>query len=210
MLAVDEEMVRSLARLLDETRLTEIEIEQGGLRVRVARQAAAPAPFAIAAAESQRPIAAVINAHAAADPAEHPGLASYLQVLFPRGDAGARLLAAEVEALNRRGYSAETAMVLGSAVATLAISLAAREENNASVTGGDQEVGFALERDAVADRLAGDAQLGAAHVGLPQVSSSEFVRLLLAASIRGLVAVIPPGRPIGEVVAELTAAGEDH
>jgi acetyl-CoA carboxylase biotin carboxyl carrier protein len=71
--AVDEEMVRSLARLLDETRLTEIEIEQGGLRVRVARQAAAPAPFAIAAAESQRPIAAVINAHAAV-PAEHPGL----------------------------------------------------------------------------------------------------------------------------------------
>jgi acetyl-CoA carboxylase biotin carboxyl carrier protein len=71
--AVDEEMVRSLARLLDETRLTEIEIEQGGLRVRVARQAAAPAPFAIAAAESQRPIAALINAHAAV-PAEHPGL----------------------------------------------------------------------------------------------------------------------------------------
>ena len=70
--AVDEEMVRSLARLLDETRLTEIEIEQGGLRVRVARQAAPPTPFAIAAAESQRPVAAVINAHAVA--AEHPGL----------------------------------------------------------------------------------------------------------------------------------------
>jgi len=50
---VDEEMVRSLARLLDETRLTEIEIEQGGLRVRVARQAA-PAPFTIA---TNRPLA---------------------------------------------------------------------------------------------------------------------------------------------------------
>ncbi len=71
--AVDEEMVRSLARLLDETRLTEIEIEQGGLRVRVARQASPAAPVAIAAAESQRPVAAVINAHAAAA-AEHPGL----------------------------------------------------------------------------------------------------------------------------------------
>ena len=69
--AVDEEMVRSLARLLDETRLTEIEIEQGGLRVRVARQASPAAPVAIAAAESQRPVA-VINAHAAA--AEHPGV----------------------------------------------------------------------------------------------------------------------------------------
>ena len=48
---VDEEMVRSLARLLDETRLTEIEIEQGGLRVRVARQAAS-APVAFATSES--------------------------------------------------------------------------------------------------------------------------------------------------------------
>lgn len=137
--------------------------------------------------------------------AEHPGLASYLQVLFPRGEAGARLLAGEVEALSRRGYGADAAMVLSSAVATLAISLAAREENNADATGGDQADEFAAERDAVADRLAVNPQLGAAHVGLPQVSSTEFIRLLLAASIRGLVAVLPPGRPVGEFMAELTA-----
>lgn len=142
--------------------------------------------------------------------AGHPGLASYLQVLFPRGDAGARLLAAEVEALGRRGYSADAAMVLGSAVATLAISLAAREESNTYATGGNQASAFAAERDAVADRLAGDAQLGAAHAGLPEISSAEFVRLLLAASIRGLLAVLPPGRPLDEVMAELTAAGEDR
>lgn len=140
--------------------------------------------------------------------AEHPGLASYLQVLFPRGDAGARLLAGEVEALARRGYSADAAMVLSSAVATLAISLAAREEDNADATEGEQASEFVAERNAVAERLAGNPQLGAAHVELPQVSSSEFVRLLLAASIRGLVAVIPPGRPVGEVMAALT--GEDR
>jgi acetyl-CoA carboxylase biotin carboxyl carrier protein len=71
---VDEEMVRSLARLLDETRLTEIEIEQGGLRVRVARQAA-PAPVAIAPSDLTRVVPAVVNAHAAAaDPANHPGV----------------------------------------------------------------------------------------------------------------------------------------
>jgi acetyl-CoA carboxylase biotin carboxyl carrier protein len=71
---VDEEMVRSLARLLDETRLTEIEIEQGGLRVRVARQAA---PFAIATSETARMIPGAVNAHpAAADPADHPGVVS--------------------------------------------------------------------------------------------------------------------------------------
>jgi acetyl-CoA carboxylase biotin carboxyl carrier protein len=72
--AVDEEMVRSLARLLDETRLTEIEIEQGGLRVRVARQAA-PAPVAIATSEAARMVPAVVGAPAGvADPADHPGV----------------------------------------------------------------------------------------------------------------------------------------
>jgi acetyl-CoA carboxylase biotin carboxyl carrier protein len=71
---VDEEMVRSLARLLDETRLTEIEIEQGGLRVRVARQAA-PAPVAFAMSESPRMLPGTVSAHsAAADPADHPGV----------------------------------------------------------------------------------------------------------------------------------------
>jgi hypothetical protein len=32
----------------------------------------------------------------------------------------------------------------------------------------------------------------------------------LAVSIRGLVAVIPPGRSINEVAAELTAVGEER
>src|SRR5450432_275967 len=34
---VDADMVRELAKLLEETGLTELEIEQGGVRVRVAR-----------------------------------------------------------------------------------------------------------------------------------------------------------------------------
>lgn len=141
---------------------------------------------------------------------DHPGLASYMQVLFPRGDNGVRLLVAEVDALGRRGYAQDAAIVLSSAVATLAISLAAREESNDSTTGGDQADRFAAERDAAAQRLAGDARLGEAHVGLPQLSSSQYVRLLLAASIRGLVGEIPPGRPIMEVVAAHTVAGEDR
>jgi acetyl-CoA carboxylase biotin carboxyl carrier protein len=61
---VDAAAIRELAKLLDETRLTEIEIEQGGLRLRVARggtavMAAAPAPAAAApapvAAEAPKP-----------------------------------------------------------------------------------------------------------------------------------------------------------
>ena len=47
---VDPEIVRELAKLLEETGLSEIEIERGGVRVRVARgtvaPAAAPAPLA--------------------------------------------------------------------------------------------------------------------------------------------------------------------
>jgi acetyl-CoA carboxylase biotin carboxyl carrier protein len=50
---VDADMVRELAKLLEETGLTELEIEQGGVRVRVARGGtimAAPAAFSAAPA----------------------------------------------------------------------------------------------------------------------------------------------------------------
>src|SRR5215468_8603782 len=67
---VDEDVVRALARLLDETRLTEIEIEQRGLRVRIARQGSVtytPAP------EAMRTIPAAMPA-GALDPSQHPGV----------------------------------------------------------------------------------------------------------------------------------------
>ncbi len=140
----------------------------------------------------------------------HPGLATYLQVLFPRGKAGAMLLAAEVAALGRRGYSTDAAMVLSSAVATLAISLAAREDRNAvAIDSGGGASDFEIERGAADDRLAGDVQLGPAHQGLPRIESRQYVRLLLSASIRGLVSAIPPGRAVDDVIAELASAGED-
>jgi acetyl-CoA carboxylase biotin carboxyl carrier protein len=44
---VDRELIQELTKLLDETGLTEIEIEQDGKRVRVARAAAAAAPAAV-------------------------------------------------------------------------------------------------------------------------------------------------------------------
>jgi acetyl-CoA carboxylase biotin carboxyl carrier protein len=66
--AIDKELIRELAQLLDETKLTEIEIERDGLRVRVGRGATAVA----AAAPALAPAAAVAAA-APADPAKHPG-----------------------------------------------------------------------------------------------------------------------------------------
>jgi len=67
--AIDQELIRDLAGILNDTNLTEIEVELGDLKVRVSRQAAAvhaiaaPAPVAAAAA----PVAAQAAAAPAAD-----------------------------------------------------------------------------------------------------------------------------------------------
>lgn len=72
--SVDQELIRELASLLDETGLSEIEIDRDGLRVRVAREVrvqavAAAAPVAAAATAAS---AAEVKA-AADDPIAHPG-----------------------------------------------------------------------------------------------------------------------------------------
>jgi acetyl-CoA carboxylase biotin carboxyl carrier protein len=71
---VNRELIIELTKLLDETGLTEIEIEQDGQRVRVARgtvATAAPAPSR-AAAPAPQPVAEAIAAPL--DPAKHPGV----------------------------------------------------------------------------------------------------------------------------------------
>src|SRR5215216_3608010 len=67
---VDHELIRALARLLDETGLTEIEIEQKGLRVRVGRQG----PFVHAAAASASHVPPPPVLEAPTDPTKHPGV----------------------------------------------------------------------------------------------------------------------------------------
>jgi acetyl-CoA carboxylase biotin carboxyl carrier protein len=72
--SVDQELIRELAKLLDETGLSEIEIDREGMRVRVAReirvQAAAMAPALAASSAAQ---AAAAAAKASDDPTQHPG-----------------------------------------------------------------------------------------------------------------------------------------
>jgi acetyl-CoA carboxylase biotin carboxyl carrier protein len=72
----EQDLIRELAKLLDETGLTEIEVEREGLRVRVARQSTthvvAAAPGAMMAA-SAAPVAMAVPAEIV-DPAKHPGV----------------------------------------------------------------------------------------------------------------------------------------
>ncbi len=75
-LPVDEEAIRTLARILAETGLTEIEVASGDSRVRVARM---PAPAPAAAPPAAAPSTAALAAAApsapptAEDDAAHPG-----------------------------------------------------------------------------------------------------------------------------------------
>ena len=78
---IDPEIIRELANLLTETDLTEIEVQQADLRIRVARQINVTVPVtastiaapAASAAAPATPVAAPV-VPAAADPANHPGV----------------------------------------------------------------------------------------------------------------------------------------
>jgi acetyl-CoA carboxylase biotin carboxyl carrier protein len=75
---VDHKLIHELTKLLDETGLTEIEIEQNGQRVRVARGAvavaAAPAPVRAVSALAPAPHPLAESAAPPLDPAKHPGV----------------------------------------------------------------------------------------------------------------------------------------
>ena len=67
---VDIELVRQLAAVLDETNLTEIEVEDGDRKVRVARKvSAAPVAYAPPAAPMPAPVAAAAATAMPSDPA---------------------------------------------------------------------------------------------------------------------------------------------
>lgn len=92
----DARMIRDLARLLDETGLSEIEVEQNGKRVKVVRQltahaAAAGAPAAVGVLRAPLAPSADALPAAASDLAKHPGAVTSPMVgtvfLAPEPDA---------------------------------------------------------------------------------------------------------------------------
>jgi acetyl-CoA carboxylase biotin carboxyl carrier protein len=70
--SIDQNLIRELAKLLDETNLTEIEIERAGLRVRVGRAASVThiAPPPVIAVSP----AAVAASATSSDLSKHPGV----------------------------------------------------------------------------------------------------------------------------------------
>lgn len=71
--SIDPKLVRALADILKETELTEIEVEQGALKIRVARQLTAAPTVTYSAAPAAAPVAA---APAQAAHAETPAAAA--------------------------------------------------------------------------------------------------------------------------------------
>jgi acetyl-CoA carboxylase biotin carboxyl carrier protein len=69
-----DDVVRSLAKLIDETGLAEIEVEQGGLRVRVARVTIAGPAAVISEAIRADPLRSAPVPATAVDLAKHPGV----------------------------------------------------------------------------------------------------------------------------------------
>ncbi|MBO9427072.1 acetyl-CoA carboxylase biotin carboxyl carrier protein [Labrenzia sp. R4_1] len=88
----DTALIRDLAVLLDETNLSEIELEKGDTRIRVARQISISAPVSVAAPAAAAPAAAPA---AAAAPATAPADAAPAQGTVASPMVGTAYMAAE-------------------------------------------------------------------------------------------------------------------
>lgn len=130
--------------------------------------------------------------------ASHPGLASYVQTLFPRGKAGNSLLAAASSALDRYGYDQEVGVVLATAVGTLAIGYAsAADDRRARLDG------LAQQRARSLSSMHSEGPFAEAIDALPEVPDDEYVQLWIGAAIDGFVEAAPAGMPALDVLASM-------
>lgn len=134
---------------------------------------------------------------------EHPGLARYVQTLFPRGEGGLSLLASQSEALQRRGYAEDAAIVLCTAAASMLFGFVAAEEAQQERAEGIETQRVRMDQDMNANPV-----LSQGHNALPHPSAREYVRMWMGAAIQGFVYCAPPGRPVEDIRAALHAAVE--
>ncbi|MEX1148351.1 MAG: acetyl-CoA carboxylase biotin carboxyl carrier protein [Sphingomonadales bacterium] len=89
---VDKELIRELADLLDETNLTEIEVEEGDRRIRIARGGGVTTMATTVPMAAPNPGAPTgTDAVAATDPSDHPGavLSPMVGTVYVSADPGA-------------------------------------------------------------------------------------------------------------------------
>jgi acetyl-CoA carboxylase biotin carboxyl carrier protein len=72
--AIDHDTIRDLAKLLDETGLSEIEIQQDGVSIRVKRNPATAAPRSRSAEATVAAATAAAPAIVPIEPSQHPGV----------------------------------------------------------------------------------------------------------------------------------------
>jgi acetyl-CoA carboxylase biotin carboxyl carrier protein len=72
--AIDHDAIRELAKLLDETGLSEIEIQRDGVSIRVARNLNASGARAAEASIGPAPVALAAPSPVSIEPMRHPGL----------------------------------------------------------------------------------------------------------------------------------------
>ncbi|WP_405056654.1 hypothetical protein OG474_28435 [Kribbella sp. NBC_01505] len=133
---------------------------------------------------------------------DRPGLATYLQSLFPRGAAGLRLQREAIAALGRRGYDAPGAVMLSGTVAALAINLTAAEERHRPYHDGPHQ----RELEKVYALLAADEVLAPVQAEMPAISSGDYFQMVMTACIRGLTTAAPPDRTVTEILTGLGLA----
>ncbi|MFV8162498.1 TetR/AcrR family transcriptional regulator [Mycobacterium sp. 134] len=132
--------------------------------------------------------------------ADHPGLASYMLVLFPRGESSARLISDQVAALVRRGHSTDAAVTILGAIARLTLSLVAADEQRNAV---NDDAAFLSEHQAAHQVLAGLGDLGSAYERRWVLTDDEYFTLLITTVVRGVASAALPGKPLNEVVADM-------
>ena len=131
---------------------------------------------------------------------DHPGLASYMLVLFPRGESSARLISDQVTALARRDYSTEAAVTILGAIARLTLSLVAADEQRRTA---NDDAAFLSEHHTAHEVLAGLGELGTAYERRWVLTDDEYFALLITTVVRGVASAALPGKPLNEAIADV-------
>ncbi len=88
--AVDKEMIKELAELLEETGLSELEVEQDGIRIKVARNFSAAMPSVAIAAPPAAPLEAAAAKSAETNPSIHAVNSPMVGTVYHSPEPGAK------------------------------------------------------------------------------------------------------------------------